>query len=126
MTAKKHMRVQDYIEHIIEAITRIEGYVKGLDRESFVENSIVQDAVVRNIEIIGEAANNITAADSTFAQRHLHLRLEEACRMRNALAHGYYSVNLLTVWNTVQNDLPILKKQMTDIQNASMPPPDSE
>lgn len=125
MTAKQ-IRVQDYIEHIIEAIIRIEGYVKGLDLESFVENSIVQDAVIRNIEIVGEAANNITTADSGFAQQHPHLRLEEAYRMRNALAHGYYSVNLLTVWNTVQNDLPVLKKQMTDIQNASMLPPDSE
>jgi uncharacterized protein with HEPN domain len=126
MTAKKHLRVRDYIEHMIEAITRIEGYVEGLDRESFAENSIAQDAVIRNIEIIGEAANNIMVADSTFARLHPDLRLEEAYRMRNALAHGYYSVNLSTVWNTVQSDLLVLKKQMTDVQNAPTLKPDSE
>jgi uncharacterized protein with HEPN domain len=116
MTEKKQMRVPDYIGHIIEAITRIEDYVKGLDQASFIENGLVQDAVIRNIEIMGEAVNNIKDVDRTFAQRHPHLRLEQAYKMRNALVHGYYSVNLRTVWNTVQNDLPVLKKQMTDLQ----------
>jgi uncharacterized protein with HEPN domain len=116
MTSKKQLRVQDYVEHIIEAITRIEAYVKGLDRDSFTENSLVQDAVIRNFEIIGEAANNIKDTDSDFAQRHPHLRLDQAYKMRNALAHGYYAVNLGTVWNTIQSDLPVLKKQMFDIR----------
>ena len=115
MTSEKQTRVRDYVEHIIEAIARIEDYVKGLGRESFIENTLVQDAVVRNFEIIGEAANNIKEADGDFARKHPHLRLEQAYKMRNALAHGYYAVNLITVWNTVQNDLPILKKQMADI-----------
>ncbi len=116
MTEKKALRILDYIEHIIIAITRIESYVEGLDRTAFVESSLVQDAVIRNFEIIGESANKIRTVDDGFAQRHLRLRLELAYAMRNALAHGYDSVNLLTVWNTIQNDLPTLKRQMMEIR----------
>jgi uncharacterized protein with HEPN domain len=50
-----------------------------------------------------------------FAQQQPHLRLELAYAMRNALAHGYDSVNLLTVWNTIHNDMPIMKQQMTEM-----------
>ncbi|MBM3551884.1 MAG: DUF86 domain-containing protein [Alphaproteobacteria bacterium] len=116
MTEKKALRILDYIEHIIIAITRIESYVEGLDRAAFVESSLVQDAVIRNFEIIGEAANKIRTVDDGFAQRHPRLRLELAYAMRNALAHGYDSVNLLTVWNTIHNDLPTMKQQMMDIR----------
>jgi uncharacterized protein with HEPN domain len=112
MTHKKAARVQDYIQHIIAAVERIETYVQGFDRAAFIENTLVQDAVIRNFEIIGEAASKIQAADSAFAQNNPQLRLDLAYRMRNALIHSYDSVNLVTVWNTIQNDLPILKRQM--------------
>jgi uncharacterized protein with HEPN domain len=112
MNYKKALRVQDYIQHIVAAIERIETYVRGFDLTAFVESSLVQDAVIRNFEIIGEAASKIQAADSVFAQNNPQLRLDLAYRMRNALIHGYDSVNLVTVWNTIQNDLPILKHQM--------------
>jgi uncharacterized protein with HEPN domain len=116
--SKKNLRIQDYIEHIIEAIVRIEGYVKDYDADVFIEVNLVQDAVIRNIEIIGEAASNIKSVDSSFLEKYPQLKLEQAYRMRNALAHGYYSVNLRTVWNTVKNDLPVLKQQMLDIQRG--------
>jgi uncharacterized protein with HEPN domain len=116
MTGKKALRILDYIEHIIVAITRIESYVEGLDCAAFIENSLVQDAVIRNFEIIGEAANKIRTVDDRFAQRHPRLRLELAYAMRNALAHGYDSVNLSTVWNTIHNDLPAMKQQLMEIR----------
>jgi len=112
MYDKKALRVQDYIQHIVAAIERIETYVEGFDLTAFNRSSLVQDAVIRNFEIIGEAASKIQAADSAFAQNNPQLRLDLAYRMRNALIHGYDSVNLVTVWNTIQNDLPILKHQM--------------
>jgi len=112
MSDKKTLRVQDYIQHILAAIERIETYVEGFDLTAFNRSSLVQDAVIRNFEIIGEAASKIQAADSAFAQNHPQLRLDLAYRMRNALIHGYDSVNLATVWNTIHNDLPTLKHQM--------------
>ena len=115
MTEEKALRVQDYIEHMLGAIERIESYVHDLDQAAFERNTLVQDAVIRNFEIIGEAANKIQLADSTFAQRHPQLRLDLAYRMRNALIHGYDSVNLGTIWNTIFGDLPTLKHQIDDL-----------
>ncbi|QGM46464.1 HepT-like ribonuclease domain-containing protein [Methylocystis heyeri] len=118
MTAMKARRVRDYIEHIVAAIGRIESYVEGIDRAAFIKSSLVQDAVIRNFEIIGEAANKIRTVAPEFAQQQAHLRLELAYAMRNALTHGYDSVNLLTVWNTIHNDLPTMKQQMAEILRA--------
>ena len=115
MTDKKALRVQDYIEHMLGAIERIESYVDGLDQATFEKNTLVQDAVIRNFEIIGEAANKIQTTDPSFAQSHPQLRLDLAYRMRNALIHGYDSVNVSTIWNTIQSDLPTLRHQLTTI-----------
>ena len=118
MTGKKAQRVEDYIEQIISAIERIETYVQGVDREAFNKNTLVQDAVIRNFEIIGEAAIKIQVADPGFIQRHARLRLDLAYKMRNALIHGYDTVNTRTIWNTIVSDLPALKQQMTKIRQA--------
>ena len=111
----KAQRIQDYIEHVLGAIVRIETYVAGLDQSAFEGNTLVQDAVIRNFEIIGEAANKIITADPVFARQHPDLRLDLAYRMRNALIHGYDAVNLATVWNTIRNDLPTFKQHVTDL-----------
>jgi uncharacterized protein with HEPN domain len=71
--------------------------------------------MTHNFEAIGEAANKIQTVDPSFSEQHSDLRLDQAYRMRKALAHGYDSVNLVTVWNTIQNDLPVLRRQMTQI-----------
>jgi uncharacterized protein with HEPN domain len=76
MTGAKAQRLADYIEHIREAINRIEAYVDGLDQSAFVESTLVQDAVIRNFEIIGEAANKIQIADPAFAKQHQGLKLD--------------------------------------------------
>ena len=107
MTEKKALRVPDYIEHMLGAIERIESYVH--DQAAFERNTLVRD------EIIGEAANKIQLADSTFAQRHPQLRLDLAYRMRNALIHDYDSGNLSTIWDTIQNDLPTLRRQLANV-----------
>ena len=60
MTEKKALRVQDYIEHMLRAIERIESYVHDLDQAAFERNTLVQDAVIRNFEIIGEVANRFS------------------------------------------------------------------
>jgi uncharacterized protein with HEPN domain len=115
MMAGKASRVPDLIEDILRAIGRIESYVQGLDLASFIQSTLVQDAVIRNFEIIGEAANKIQAVDASFTQRHPQPGLDLAYRMRNALIHGYDSVNLITIWNTLRDDLPILRQQLTSI-----------
>ena len=123
MTDKKTLRVSDYLEHILQAITQIETYTQGVDQAAFVRSPLLQDAVVRNIEIIGEAANKILSVDSAFEKNHPDLELRAAYAMRNALSHGYFTVNPVVVWGTAQNDIPTLKKQVVDaLRDCTSPP----
>jgi uncharacterized protein with HEPN domain len=106
-------RLPDYLRHIIEAIRRIEDYTAGMDRDGFLASAITQDAVIRNIEIIGEAGRSITKNHPDFATRNPHLRLDAAYKMRNAVSHGYFAVDLSIVWSTISDDL---KKLSRDVQ----------
>lgn len=99
-------RLLDYLTHILDAVARIQDYVAGLSREDFWIDQLVQDAVIRNLEVIGEASNRIASDHPGFATAHPELELSVAYRMRNALAHGYFSVNLDTAWDTITGDLP--------------------
>ena len=110
MTTAKTPRLPDYLRHILQAIDQIETYTAGVDQQAFLTNKMVQDAVVRNVEIIGEAANNIMRLDSGFGTRHPAMPLKAAYAMRNALSHGYFLVDPVLVWGTVKTDLPDLKK----------------
>ncbi|MFZ2975259.1 MAG: DUF86 domain-containing protein [Candidatus Moraniibacteriota bacterium] len=96
-----------YIEHILEAIETIEGYKKGLSFELFLENKMVMDAIVRELEIIGEASNNIS---EKFQKENTDIPWRKVIGIRNMLIHEYFGVNKKIVWETVENDLPELKK----------------
>jgi uncharacterized protein with HEPN domain len=106
-------RVEDYLGHIAEAIQRAASYIQPLpDRHAFEQNRQVQDAVVRNIEIIGEAVNHINRAAPEFIARHPELPWQQMRDMRNLVIHAYFAVDLEIVWRTVQEDLPKLKQQV--------------
>ncbi len=106
------LRLPEYLGHILEAIDRIERYTAGLDEVAFAQNSLVQDAVIRNFEIIGEASRNISKRHPDFAAAHPSLPLAVAYEMRNAVAHGYFKVDLKIVWKTVRDDLGDLRRQI--------------
>ena len=108
----QEQRLADYLAHILEAIERIDTYVSDLDELAFLKSHLVQDAVIRNFEIIGEACNNIEKRYSTFAAEHPELPLSSAYQMRNALAHGYFKVDFEVLWKTIHNDLPLLYDQI--------------
>jgi uncharacterized protein with HEPN domain len=111
MTNGKLERISSYVEHIILAINQIEKYSAEMDQRAFLGNDMAQDAIVRQFEIIGEAARRIISADPEFSRTYPALELEAAYRMRNALAHGYDTVNLRTVWDTIEHKLPPLKAE---------------
>ena len=81
-----------------------------MDITGFLTDEMLQDAVIRNIEVIGEAANNIQRADAAFATAHSEVPWQVMYTMRNRLSHGYDSIDLEVVWKTIQNDLPYLQK----------------
>ena len=103
---RDQQRVVSYLGHILEAIERIQRYTAGMAGAEFLANALVQDAVIRNFEVIGEASNNIEKHHPDFAAAHPELPLAFAYQMRNAVAHGYFKVDFGIVWQTVQRDLP--------------------
>jgi uncharacterized protein with HEPN domain len=109
-------RLPDYLNHILEAIKRIEEYVSELDEMAFLGNKLVQDAVIRNFEVIGEASNNIEKRFPEFVAAHPELPLTSAYQMRNAVAHGYFQVDFEILWKTIQRDLPGLHTKVEEIR----------
>lgn len=113
------LRLPDYPGHIKEAITRILRYCNDMDEASFLSNAMVQDAVIRNLEIIGEASRNIERLAPQFVAAHPELPLTYAYEMRNVLAHGYYKVDLALVWKTIKRDLPMLQVEVAKALNTN-------
>lgn len=113
----KARRVPDYIGHILQAMARIERHIAGVDLPGFIASELIQDAVVRNLEIIGEAANNIQRVDPTFTATHAEIPWAVMYAMRNRLTHGYDTVDLNVVWKTVQRDLPVLRGQIEAVRS---------
>lgn len=112
MSRAKALRTADYLRHICEAIDLITDYTVGMDFATFSVDRKTQDAVIRNLEIVGEACNNIAKHDPAFEALHPEVPWRFAYEMRNALSHGYFSVDLMIVWQTLQRDLPLLQAQV--------------
>lgn len=113
--SKSKLRVLDYLEHIQQAIERILRYTKDMDGVAFQRNEMVQDAVIRNIEIIGEAANNIRKCDPDFADQHSDIPWAVIYAMRNRVSHAYHAVDVEIVWKTIQSDLPSMYHQVAEL-----------
>jgi uncharacterized protein with HEPN domain len=120
-------RVEDYLGHIAEAIDRATSYIEQSQSiEAFQQNPLVQDAVVRNIEIIGEAANQINRMAPEFIAQHPELPWRKMRNIRNTVIHAYFSVDLTTIWRTVQEDLPPLKQQIDGLLKERQPDSSAE
>ena len=97
---------QVYVEDIIEAIDSIEEYTEELTYERFVKDKKTVDAVVRNLEIIGEATKHVS---QRIRKKYPSVPWRDMAGMRDRLIHGYFGVNLDVVWKTVKERLPIVK-----------------
>ena len=101
-----------YLDDILESITRIERYTEGMDDVSFRNDDKTLDAVVRNLEIIGEAVKNIPQeVKDSFPE----IPWKRAASMRDKLIHEYFGMDLGAVWNTIERDLPELKAKLEAI-----------
>ena len=85
-------------------------YTQSLTYEDFASSTRDQDAVIRNLEVVGEASRNIEKRFAEFAAAHPELPIRAASDMRNALSHGYFGVDLEIVWRTIHASLPPLKR----------------
>lgn len=116
MSKTGKQRLPDYLGHMLEAIRRINRYIENLTEAAFLENEQVQDAVVRNIEILGEAARNVERYHPDFATQHPEVPWEDVYQMRNRVSHGYFSVDLEIVWKTLRRDIPELERKILSLR----------
>jgi uncharacterized protein with HEPN domain len=112
---KHEFRAKDYLLHMLEAADRVLEYTAGVTQEQFVANQMLQDAVVRNIEIIGEASNNLLEVGPEFAAKYPSIPFAQIYGMRNRVSHGYFAVSTAMIWDSVQVDVPDLRRQILKV-----------
>ncbi|RLF70556.1 MAG: hypothetical protein DRN55_08475 [Thermoplasmata archaeon] len=101
-----------FLKHILDAINLIEDYLKDKEFQEFRNNHMLQDAVIREIEIIGEAAKKLSV---DFKNKYSDIPWRQIAGMRDKLMHGYFGVDLDAVWDTATIDVPSLKERLEEI-----------
>ncbi|KKQ75378.1 MAG: hypothetical protein US96_C0012G0007 [Candidatus Woesebacteria bacterium GW2011_GWB1_38_5b] len=103
-----------YLNHVIKACEEIASFIKSINKEQFLHDSLIQNAVLHQLSILGEALNNTS---NQFKTNHSEIPWREIVGMRNIVIHDYDRVNVEVVWNTVSRDIPQLKLQIKEILN---------
>ncbi len=99
-----------YVHHVLDAITAIESFLDDVDYARFTEDLLIQSAVIRQIEIIGEAARNISDG---YRAQHADIPWRDIVGMRSKLIHEYFGVDLEAVWKTAREDIVQLRRALT-------------
>ncbi len=100
-----------YLEHILDAITKVEQYTAD-GRDAFMADDKTQDAVVRNLEIIGEATKRLS---DDLRNLHPDIPWKQAAGLRDVLSHDYMSIDLTIVWNVIDSRLPALREAVREL-----------
>ena len=103
-----------YLDDILQAIERIEKYTKNFTLKKLIKDNLVADAIIRNLEILGEAAKNIP---EDFKKQHPDIEWKKIAGLRDILAHEYFGVDLAILWDIIETKLPVLKKKISKIQD---------
>ncbi len=102
-----------FVKHILESIKYIENFSKNLSKDEFLKDRLKQSAVIRELEIIGEASKNLS---TKFRKDNNTIEWNLIAGFRDKLIHHYFGINLERVWNIIEFDLPDLKKEMEKIK----------
>lgn len=101
-----------YLRHVLDAIDTIQEYLQGVNEEKFKATRLLQDGAIRQIEIIGEAVRPIS---KDIRRTYSEIPWQDIAGMRDKLIHDYFGVDIEKVWDTTQEDLPVLKEQVIGI-----------
>ncbi len=101
-----------FLRHILDSIAVIEGYLSDITEDTFKETSLLQDGVIRQLQIIGEAAKRISP---DIRSKYPDIPWQDIAGMRDKLVHDYFGVDVDTVWITAKNDLPPLTSRISEI-----------
>lgn len=101
-----------FVMHILDAINLIEEYLGGVEFEDFISHKLIQDGVIRQLEVIGEVTKHLTPE---LREKNSNVPWEDIAGMRDKLIHQYFGVDLEAVWDTAQKDLPVLKENVERI-----------
>lgn len=110
-----------FLTHILESIEWINKGINGLSKDKFINNVPVQDAVIRRLEIIGEAVKNLPAA---IKKKYPDIPWQKISGLRDKLIHHYFGIDLELVWEIVKKDLPPFKNQIEEILRELSEVPD--
>ncbi len=102
-----------YVEDIIQAIGKIEKYISDMEKEDFINNELVQDAVIRNLEVIGEAVKRIP---NDVRSSYEEVPWRKISGLRDILIHEYFGININIVWDVIENKLQPLKVVVVELQ----------
>lgn len=104
-----------YLQHILDAILRIEEYTKDTEYNGFIASNLIQSATIRELEIIGEAVKRLT---EDFKKLHPDVPWKSIAGMRDKLIYDYFGVDIDAVWETLRKDIPNLKEYIKNILNG--------
>jgi len=110
----KNNNTKIFLLHILESIEKLEEITATISKNQFLENWIIQDAILKNFIVIGEAVSNI---DEEIKQKYSFINWRGAKSMRNFIVHEYFSVDLNFVWETILETIPNFKKDISKIIN---------
>ena len=103
-----------YLKDILDSILKIQKYTEGISFNKFSSDELIQDGVVRNLEIIGEAVKNIP---DDVKNEHLDLDWKKIAGLRDILVHAYFGIDVEIVWDIVKHKVPDLKQQILKMYN---------
>jgi uncharacterized protein with HEPN domain len=101
------------IKDMLGAVRKIELYIAGMDQHAFISDEKTVDAVVRNLEVLGEAARQLP---DYFTSRNPNVAWTKIAGLRNRIVHDYFGLDLEIIWQIILHDMPLLKAQLEKLE----------